>query len=94
VEVDDNVMLAGLPQAARFVNHGRCEPSFRLRFHAMGVILSRADGEELVLSLSKEPRQLIATVRISKEDPIAGVRSLSVLGRIGMTAALSADDHG
>jgi hypothetical protein len=53
---------------------------------SLPVILSRADGEEPVLSLSKEPHKHIVTVRILKKDPIAGERSLSVLWRIGMTA--------
>jgi hypothetical protein len=44
------------------------------------VIPSRADGEG--------PRKHIVTVRVSKEGSIAGVRSLSVLRRLGMTAAL------
>ena len=54
------------------------------------VILSRADGEELVLSLSKEPRKHIVTARSFNTGPTADVRSLSVLWRVGMTAALPA----
>ena len=50
-----------------------------------------ADGEELVLSLSKEPRKhMQCAFESAKEDPIAGARSLSVLWRIGMTIELSA----
>jgi hypothetical protein len=47
------------------------------------VILSRADGEEPVLSPSKEPRRHFVHLRIAKEHSIAGARSLSVLWRIG-----------
>jgi hypothetical protein len=51
----------------------------------------RADGEELVLSLSKEPRKhMQCAFESAKEDPTAGARSLSVRRRIGMTAALPA----
>ena len=65
---------------------GDCE-SQAMRFPFFS---KRADGEELVLSLSKEPRKHFVTVRIPEEDPIAGARSLSVLWQIGMTAELSA----
>jgi hypothetical protein len=47
------------------------------------VIPSRADGEG--------PRKHIWPVRILENGPIADVRSLSVLWRIGMTAALLAE---
>ncbi len=46
------------------------------------VILSRAAGDG--------PRKHFVTVRIPKKDPTAGARSLSVLWRIGVTAALFA----
>ena len=65
---------------------GDCDGQTMNVASSLPAILSRADGEELVLSLSKGPRKHIVTVRRFNTGPTADARSLSVLCRIGMTA--------
>ncbi len=65
---------------------GACDGTIMNAASSSPVILSRADGEG--------PRKHTVHVRIPKEGPISGARSLSLLWGIRMTAVQGDHVHG